>query len=108
MKRLSNRKSILREILIIDNKIKKKRRDPKYIWIKHNILSLESSRFGSNLINIASPKDPDIILQIKNNSQEMRNILLCYKEMQTEFDIEVKELLVYKKKLQKQLFARPT
>ncbi|MBQ04951.1 hypothetical protein CL673_09670 [Candidatus Bathyarchaeota archaeon] len=108
MKRLSNRKSILREILILDNKIKKKRRDPKYVWIKHNILSIESSRFGSQLISIASPKDPDIILQVKNNSQQMKHILLCYKEMLTEFDNGVKELLVHKKKLQKHLFARPT
>jgi len=86
--------------------MKKKRRDPRYVWIKHNIFSLETRRFGSQTVSIASPDDPDIMLEMRNNSQEMRDTLSRYKEMQTEFTDELDEMVVRKTKLQKQLFER--
>ncbi len=106
MKVLVDRKSLLREILKIEGEIKMKRRDPKYVWIKHNIFTLESRRFGAHTVSIASPDDPDIMLEMRNNSQEMRDILSRYTEMQTEFTDELDELVVRKTKLQKQLFER--
>ena len=86
--------------------MKKKRRDPRYVWIKHNIFSLESRRFGAHTVSIASPDDPDTMLEMRNNSQEMRDTLSRYKEMQTVFIDELDELMVRKTKLQKQLFER--
>jgi len=86
--------------------MKKKRRDPRYVWIKHNIFSLETRRFGSQTVSIASPDDPDTMLEMRNNSQEMRDTLSRYKEMQTEFTDELDEMVVRKTKLQKQLFER--
>ena len=108
MKVLVNRKSLLRDILRIEGEIKTKRRDPKYVWIKHNIFSLESRRFGSQTVSIASPDDPDTTLEMRNNSQEMRDTLSRYKEMRTEFDDQVNELVVRKAKLQRQLFEHPS
>jgi hypothetical protein len=103
---LVDRKSLLREILRIEGEMKKKRRDPRYVWIKHNIFSLETRRFGSQTVSIASPDDPDTMLEMRNNSQEMRDTLSRYKEMQTEFTDELDEMVVRKTKLQKQLFER--
>ena len=104
---LVNRKSLLREILKIEEDIKKKRREPRYVWIKHNIFSLESRRFGSHTVSIASPNDPETILQMRNNSQEMRDTLTRYKEMQTEFTDQLVEMTARKATLQRQLFAPP-
>ncbi len=86
--------------------MKKKRRDPRYVWIKHNIFSLETRRFGSQTVSIASPDDPDTMLEMRNNSQKMKDTLSRYKEMQTEFTDELDEMVVRKTKLQKQLFER--
>lgn len=108
MKVLVDRKSLLREIIKIEGEIKMKRRDPTYVWIKHSIFSLETRRFGSHTISIASPDDPDTILEMRNNSQEMRDTLSRYKEMRTEFDDQVDVLVVRKAKLQRQLFERPS
>ena len=107
MKVLVDRKSLLREILRIEGEIKIKRRDPKYVWIKHNIFSLETRRFGSHTVSIASPDDPETTLEMRNNSQEMRDTLSRYKEMRTEFTDQLDELVVRKTKLQRQLFERP-
>ncbi len=107
MKVLVDRKSLLREILRIEGEIKIKRRDPKYVWIKHNIFSLETRRFGSHTVSIASPDDPETTLEMRNNSQEMRDTLSRYKEMRTEFDDQVDEMVVRRTKLQRQLFERP-
>ncbi len=107
MKVLVDRKSLLREILRIEGEIKMKRRDPRYVWIKHNIFSLESRRFGSHTVSIASPDDPETTLEMRNNSQEMRDTLSRYKEMRTEFTDQLDDLVVRKAKLQKQLFERP-
>ncbi len=85
-----------------------KRRDPKYVWINHNIFSLETRRFGSQTVSIASPDNPDIMLEMRNNSQEMRDTLSRYKEMRTEFDDKVDVLTVRKARLQRQLFERPS
>jgi hypothetical protein len=107
VKVLVDRKSLLREILRIEGEIKKKRREPRYVWIKHNIFSLESRRFGSHTVSIASPDDPEIILEMRNNSQEMRDILSRYKKLQSEFTVQLDEMAIRKAKLQNQLFMPP-
>ncbi len=83
------------------------RRHPKYVMIKHNIFSIESRRFGSQTVSVASPDDPETTLEIKNNSQEMKETLSRYKEMRTEFDDQLDGLVVRKASLQRQLFAPP-
>ena len=108
MKVLVDRKSVLREILRIEGEIKKKRRNPRYVQIKHSIFSIESRRFGANTVSIIAPDDPETTLELRNNSQEMKDTLSRYKEMRTEFDEQVDLLVVQKAKLQRQLFERPS
>jgi hypothetical protein len=107
VKVLIDRKSVLREILKIEGEIKTMRRDPKYVRIKHGIFSIESRRFGSHTVSVAAPDDPETTLEIKNNSPEMKDTLSRYKEMRTEFDDQLDDLVVRKAKLQRQLFERP-
>jgi len=107
VKVLVDRKSVLREILKIEGEIKTMRRNPKYVRIKHHIFSLESRRFGSHTVSVASPDDPETVLEMRNNSQEMRDTLSRYKEMRTEFDDQLDGLVVRKARLQRQLFERP-
>jgi hypothetical protein len=100
---------VLREILKIEGKIKTMRRNPKYVRIKSSIFSLESRRFGSHMVmvSIAAPDDPETTIDIKNNSQEMRDTISRYKEMRTEFDDLLDALMARKQSLQRQLFERP-
>ena len=107
MKVLVDRKLVLREILSIEGKIKKMRRNPRYVQIKHSIFTIESRRFGANTVSIIAPDDPETTLELRNNSQEMKNTLSRYKEMRTEFDDQLGVLVVRKAKLQGQLFKRP-
>ena len=107
MKVLVDRKSVLREILRIEGEINTMRRNPRYVSIKSHIFSLESRRFGSHTVSIAAPEDPETTLELRNNSQEMRDTLSRYKEMRTEFDDRLDGLVVRKAGLQRQLFARP-
>jgi hypothetical protein len=107
VKVLIDRKLVLREILQIEGKIKTMRRNPKYVKIKSSIFSLESRRFGSHMVSIAAPDDPETTIDIKNNSQEMRDTISRYKEMRTEFDDLLDALMARKQSLQRQLFERP-
>lgn len=104
MKALVDRKDILREILKIEDQINMMKRNPTYIKIKYNLNYLEDRRFGSNILLIASPDDLDTILKMRNNSLEMKNTILRYREMQAEFDVQIDNLQNQKARLQKQLF----
>jgi len=107
VKVLVDRKSVLREILKIEGEIKTMQRNPRYVRIKHSIFSIESRRFGANTVSIIAPDNPETTLELRNNSQEMRDTLSRYKEMRTEFTDQLDDLVVHKASLQRQLFARP-
>jgi uncharacterized protein YukE len=59
------------------------------------------------MVSIAAPDDPETTIDIKNNSQEMRDTISRYKEMRTEFDDLLDALMARKQSLQRQLFERP-
>ena len=107
MKVLVDRKLLLRDILRIESDIRKMRRDPTYVWIKHNIFSLETRRFGAHTVKIASPDDPETTLEMRNNSQKMKDTLSRYKELRIEFTDKIDVMVSRKTELQKQLFDRP-
>ncbi len=107
MKVLVDRKLVLRKILKIEGEIKKMRRNPRYVRIKHSIFSIESRRFGANTVSIIAPDDPETTLELRNNSQEMKDTLSRYKELRTEFTDQLDDLVVRNASLQRQLFARP-
>lgn len=104
---LIDRKSVLLEILKIEGEIKVMERDPRFVKIKRNMDTIETRRFGSQTVSVASPDDMGTTLELRNNSQEMKETISRYREMFTEFDDQLNEMMVRKEKLQRQLFERP-
>ena len=101
---MTDRRSILQEILDIDAQLYRVRRDPVYVKIKSNLDKLEKRRFGSVTVNVPSPDDPETLVEVRINSSEMKEIISKYREMRTEFDDQISEILIRKADLQKQLF----
>ena len=101
---ISDRRSILQEILENEAQIKTMRRDPVYVKIMHNLDKLEKRRFGSVTVNVPSPDDSEKVVEVRCNSPEMREIVSNYKEMRAEFDDRMGELLARNARLQKKLF----
>lgn len=104
MKILINRTAILKEILNIEANIKTIRTDPIYLFIKRTLNHLEKRRFGSTMVSIPSPDDPDTILNIRNNSPKFRETISRFRERQAKFEVQMDELYVLKDNLQKRLF----
>ncbi len=103
---LTDRKSLLTEILKIEAQIKRMRKDPVYAKIKYNLDKLEKSRFRSATVNVSSPDDPEKVLEVRQNSPEMREIISKYKEMRAELDDQIGELHARNARLQKQIFKQ--
>jgi hypothetical protein len=104
VKLLTDRKKILLEILHLEAKINTLRKNPTYRKNKHYLNLLDGSRFGSSMISIPSPDDPSIMLRIKKNSREMKEIRSKYSISQSEFNVQMDELHSQKGRLQEQLF----
>ncbi|MBA7694985.1 hypothetical protein ES703_103602 [subsurface metagenome] len=107
VKFLIDRKSILLEILKIEGEIKTMNRNPRFVKIKRNIDSIETRRFGARTVSVEAPDDMGTILELRNNSQEMKNTISRYREMWTDFDNQINQMIVRKTRLQGQLFERP-
>ena len=104
VKSLVDRKNILREILEIEDQITMMKRNPTYLKIMYNLNYLKARRFGSNIVLIASPDDLDKTLKMRNNSLEMKNTILRYREKKAELAVQIDNLHNQKVRLQKQLF----
>lgn len=101
---LTDRKQILLEILQLEAKIFTLEKNPTYRKNKHYLNLLDGIRFGPSMMSIPSPDEPTIILRIKNNSQEMKNIRLKYRVNQSEYEMQMDELHSQKARLQEKLF----
>ena len=104
VKLLINRKKILLEILNLEAKINMLGKNPTYRKNKHYLNLLNGGGFGSSMISIPSPDDPTKMLRIRKNSREMKEIRSKYGVNQSEFSLEIDELLNQKTRLQEQLF----
>ena len=98
-----DRKSVLDEIMRIEGQINTMRRDPTYLKVKKNLNFLETRRHGRTTV-IASPDDLEKTLEMKNNSSEMKETILRYRERRRDFDIQMDNLHSEKEKLREQLF----
>ena len=94
----------LEELPNIEAKINALKKNPTYRKNKHYLKLLDGSRFMSSMITIPSPDKPSIILRVKRNSQEMKEIRSKYRVSQSEFIMQMDELHVQKSRLQEQLF----
>jgi hypothetical protein len=104
VKLLTDRKKILLEILHLEAKINTLRKNPIYRKNKHYLKLLDGSRFGSSMMTIPSPDEPSIMLRVKKNSREMREIRSKYGVSQSKFILQMDELHSQKARLQEQLF----
>ena len=92
------------EILHLEAKINTLSKNPTYRKNKHYLNILDGTRFGSSMISIPSPDEPSIVLRIRKNSREMKEIHSKYRVSQSEFNVQMGELYSQKVRLQEQLF----
>jgi hypothetical protein len=104
VKFLPDRRKILLEILHLEERINTLRKNPTYRKNKHFLNLLDGSRFGSSMISIPSPDEPSIMLRIRKNSREMKEIRSKYSVSQSDFIVQLDELHREKGRLQEQLF----
>jgi hypothetical protein len=57
-------------------------------------------------VSIASPDDLKKTLEIKNNSPELRETILRYRERQKDYDVQMDNLYIEKVRLREQLFGQ--
>jgi hypothetical protein len=98
-----DRKSVLDEIMRIEGEINTIRRDPTYLKVKKNLNFLETRRHGRTTV-IASPDDLEKTLEMKNNSSEMKETILRYRERRKDYDVQMDNLHIEKERLREQLF----
>jgi hypothetical protein len=94
----------LLEILHLETEIDTLMKNPTYRKNKHYLNLLDGSRFGSVMMSVPSLDDPSIMVRIRKNSREMKEIRSKYRGRQSEFTVQMDELHSNKAKLQKQLF----
>jgi hypothetical protein len=80
------------------------KKNPDYITTQRNLRYLEEKRFGSKSVTIASPEDHSVNLSVRRSSVEFQDIILRYREKQTEFNERMNVLTSRRKRLIKQLF----
>ena len=92
------------EILQLEAEINTLRKNLTYRKNKHYLKLLDGSRFGSTMMSVPSLEDPSIMVQIRKNSREMKEIHSKYKASQSEFTVQMDDLHNQKAILQEQLF----
>ena len=105
MKLLADRNSILQEILEIEDQISLMRRDHTYLVIKRNLSYLEEVRWAQT-VTIPYPDDLEKSVELRSNSQELKGILLRYRERKAEFEAQMNKLHNQRAKLEKNLFYK--
>jgi hypothetical protein len=78
--------------------------DSKYNEIQNNLKILESNNFRSRHIRIASPENPDKMIELRRHSQEMDDAIRGYKKGLEIYEDRIKILNQEKKILQKEMF----
>ena len=101
---LTGRTKILLEILHLETEIDTLRKNPTYRKNKHYLNLLDGSRFGSAMMSVPSPDDPSIMVRIRKNSREMKEIRSEYGLSQSKFNVQMDDLHSQKARLQEQLF----
>ena len=101
---LLDRNKILEDILDLESQMSIMKKDPAHKVIKRNLGYLEEKRFGSRDITVDSLDDLGVKLSMRRNSLEFENIVLRYREKQTEFNEQMNVLTSRRLRLIKQLF----
>ena len=101
----SSRKSTLMKIMEIDDKISRIKSDSTYRRVRRNLRMLKEARTGGRLIRVRSPDDIDRFIEVRRNSEEMKQVLSKYEDMNEDYSQRVRNLANEKAELEKSLFA---
>ena len=101
---LLDRNKILEDILDLESQISIMKKNPAHKLTQRNLRYLEEKRFGSKSVTVASPEDHSVSLSVRRSSEEFKDIILRYREKQTEFNEKMNALTSRRKRLIKQLF----
>ena len=101
----SSRKSTLIKIMEIDYEISKIKSDSTYRRVRRNLRMLRETRTGGRLIRVRSPDDIDRFIEVRRNSEEMKEVLSKYEDMSEAYTQLVRNLAKEKAELEKILFA---
>ncbi len=101
----SSRKSTLIKIMEIDDEINRIKSDSTYRRVRRNLRILKETRTGGRLIRVRSPDDIDRFIEVRRNSEEMKEVLSKYEDMVEDYTQRVRNLAKEKAELEKILFA---
>ena len=102
---VSSRKSTLIKIMEIDYEMSKIKSDSTYRRVRRNLRMLREIRTGGRLIRVRSPDDIDRFIEVRRNSEEMKEVLSKYEDMSEAYTQLVRNLAKEKAELEKILFA---
>ena len=102
---VSSRKSTLIKIMEIDYEMSKIKSDSTYRRVRRNLRMLRETRTGGRLIRVRSPDDIDRFIEVRRNSEEMKEVLSKYEDMSEAYTQLVRNLAKEKAELEKILFA---
>lgn len=102
---VSSRKSTLIKIMEIDDEINRIKSDSTYRRVRRNLRILKEARTGGRLIRVRSPDDIDRFIDVRRNSEEMKEVLSKYEDMVEDYTQRVRNLVKEKAQLEKNLFA---
>jgi hypothetical protein len=101
----SSRKSTLIKIMEIDDEISRIKSDSTFRRARRNLRILKEARTGGRLIRVRSPDDIDRFMEVRRNSEEMKEVLSKYEDMVEKYTQRVRDLAEEKAELEKTLFA---
>ena len=101
----SSRKSTLIKIMEIDDEINRIKSDSTYRRVRRNLRMLKETRTGGRLIRVRSPDDIDRFIEVRRNSEEMKEVLSKYEDMSEAYTQRVRNLAKEKAELENHLFA---
>ena len=93
------------KIMKIDDEISRIKSDSTYRRVMRNLRMLKEARTGGRLIRVRSPDDIDRFIEVRRNSEEMKEVLSKYEDMNEDYTQRVRNLAKEKAELEKILFA---
>ena len=93
------------KIMKIDDEISRIKSDSTYRRVMRNLRMLKEARTGGRLIRVRSPDDIDRFIEVRRNSEEMKEVLSKYEDMNEGYTQRVRNLAKEKAELEKILFA---
>jgi hypothetical protein len=101
----SSRKSTLIKIMEIDDEISRIKSDSTFRRARRNLRILREARTGGRLIRVRSPDDIERFMEVRRNSEEMKEVVSKFEDMVEEYTQRVRSLAEEKAELEKTLFA---